>query len=152
MSKMKDLKKETSPQRSLWECIAAYGAGSDEDRRRQIRFAALCLLWALSFVAANRVLKLDDLNGTVGILIAAAPSLFAVYVLFSYISMLNGMDEFMRRVQYEGLAFGFGIGIIFMTGYQLLSQVGAPQWGYKPVVVMMFAWAAGQLLALWRYR
>lgn len=84
--------------------------------------------------------------------VAILPGLLGVALVFVYLHMLREMDEFMRRVQLEGLAVGFGAGVVFAITYGLLEQVGAPESGNRPIVVMMFAWAAGQLLALWRYR
>ncbi len=62
-------------------------------------------------------------------------------------------DELLRKIQLEGLALGFGAGVIFAMSYQLLERAGAPQLQVSDtVVVMMVGWAVGQLLGLRRYR
>ena len=84
--------------------------------------------------------------------VALAPNVLGITLLFSYLHMLREMDELVRRIQLEGLALGFGVGVIFATGYQLLERAGAPEWGNEPVVIMMIAWIVGQLIAIRRYR
>ncbi len=131
--------------RRIWRCQRT-------DQRNQLRFTGLTLVCALVFVGATWLLKFAALQGPVLWLVAIIPGVLGVAVVFVYLHMLREMDEFMRRVQLEGLAVGFGAGVVFAITYGLLEQAGAPEAGNRPFVVMMFAWAAGQLLALWRYR
>lgn len=52
----------------------------------------------------------------------------------------------------EALAFGFGAGFLFMTGYSLFERIGAPAMSVSdPVAVIAFGWVLGQLLAMRRY-
>lgn len=137
--------------RNLWRSVFDYGHGSESDRRNQRWFIALFAAWALSFVGANRALRLDTLQSPTSWLVAIAPVVLGLVAVFLYLRMLRGMDELMRRVQLEGLALGFGVGVVFVAGYGLLELAGAPGWGNKPLAVMMFAWTAGQMLAIRRY-
>ena len=143
-------KSETN--RSLWRCIVGYGVANETDLHNQLRFAGLTLLWALAFVGATWLLKNEILQGPVVWLVAILPGVLGVGMVFVYLHMLREMDEFMRRVQLEGLAIGFGAGLVFAITYGLLEQAGAPAQWNRPIVVMMFAWGAGQLLAVRRYR
>ena len=48
---------------------------------------------------------------------------------------------------------GFGAGVVFVTGYQLLEAAGAAQMQTDHLImVMMFSWVAGQLYGMWHYR
>ena len=143
---------ESGTKKSLWRCIIEYGVANETDRRNQHRFTGLTLIWALVYVGATWLVKFAALQGPVLWLVAITPGVLGVAVVFVYLHMLREMDEFMRRVQLEGLAVGFGAGVVFAITYGLLEQAGAPEAGNRPIVVMMFAWAAGQLLALRRYR
>ena len=141
---------------SLWRWIkqcADYELPA-ADRRRSYWFVVWCFAWALSFMAASWALKADEVvAGPIPWTIALVPSVLAVVAMFSYLHFLRNVDELMRRIQLEGLAYGFGAGVIFTTGYSLLEQAGAPEVDLSDsVVVMMFAWAIGQVLAMRRYR
>jgi hypothetical protein len=58
-----------------------------------------------------------------------------------------------RRIQLEGLAFGFGGGWFFAIGYQVLERAGAPELTAPAVIVAMTgAWGVGQILAIRRYQ
>lgn len=138
--------------RSLWRSVVDYGIGSESDRRNQRWFVALLVAWALSFAAATRTLRLDTLQTPTTWLAAIAPVVLGLVAVFLYLRMLRGMDELIRRVQLEGLGLGFGVGLVFVAGYGLLELAGAPGWGNTPVAVMLFAWTAGQMLAIRRYQ
>ena len=136
---------------SLWRSVFDDGVGSESDRRNQRWFIALLVAWALSFVGATRALRPGTLQSPTSWLVAVAPVVLGLVAVFLYLRMLRGMDELMRRVQLEGLALGFGVGVVFVAGYGLLEFAGAPGWGNKPLAVMLFAWAAGSMLAVRRY-
>jgi hypothetical protein len=66
---------------------------------------------------------------------------------------LREADELVRKIELEGLAIGFGVGVLFLLGYQLLEQVGLPEISaHKTAAVMLFAWLFGQVIARRRYR
>ena len=137
--------------RSLWRSVVDYGIGSESDRRNQRWFVALLVAWALSFRGATWALRPGTLQSPTSWLVAAAPVVLGLVAVFLYMRMLRGMDELMRRVQLEGSALGFGVGVVFVAGYGLLELAGAPGWGNQPLAVMLFAWTAGQMLAIRRY-
>ena len=119
----------------------------------QREFLGWMFAWAVSFVAASWALKSDlGLEGAAAWSVAILPDVLGIGALLAHVRFLHRADELMQRIQLEGLALGFGVGVVFATGYQL-ERAGAPRLEIAdPVVVMMFAWAMGQLLALWRYR
>ena len=138
---------------SIWRAIVAC-SGTAADRRNQYRFVAWLAGWAVSFVAATWLLETyDELGRGTAWSIAVVPNLFAIAALFAYLRFLREADELVRRIQLEGLAFGFGAGVIFAMAYFTLERLGVPQLtGDRVVFVMMMAWVVGQLAATWRFR
>jgi len=150
---MTDIRSSDTGRRSWWKMIKSY-SGTELDRRNQYRFIAWLMAWMLSYLGATWVLQADlGLTGTVVWLVAIAPNVFGIVGLFAYLRFLRMADELLRRIQLESLAIGFGAGVIFAMGYQLLELAGAPALRVSdPVVVMMVAWAVGQILSMRRYR
>lgn len=138
---------------TLWQTICA-GSGTAADRRNQYRFVAWTFAWALTFVVASWALKNHrDAMGAGGWALALLPNIFAIGALLAYMKFLRNADELLRRIQLEGLAIGFGAGIIFAIGYQLLERAGAPVLAMEDVMLVLCGgWVAGQLIATWRYR
>ena len=138
---------------SWWEMIKSC-SGTEADRRNQYRFLAWLLAWAVSFLAATWALRSDlGLEGPAAWTIAIGPDVLGICALLAYLHFLRMADELLRKIQLEGLALGFGAGVIFAMSYQLLERAGAPQLRVSDtVVVMMVGWAVGQLLGLRRYR
>ncbi len=96
--------------RSLWRCSVEYGVANETDRRNQLRFSGLTLIWALVYVGSSWILKYELIQGPAPALWAVAilPGVLGVVLVFVYLHMLREMDEFMRRVQLDGLAVGLG--------------------------------------------
>ena len=142
-----------STQRSIWEVIQAC-SGTEQDRKNSRRFALWCLAWAVAYVAAHKIMKSNmDLAIEVTWLLVATPIVLMVVAVFSYLNFLRRADELLQKIQLQGLAMGFGAGVVFVTGYQLLEAAGVQEMQTDHlIVVMMFSWAGGQLLGSWRYR
>ena len=138
---------------SFWSAVRMC-SGTAADRRNQYRFVILLLAWAIGFVGVTWILEnREELSGVAAWGLAVAPTLFALLALAAYLRFLRETDEFVRKIQIEGLAFGFGGGLIFATGYQVLESAGAPSLETSAIIsAMMFSWAAGQLIGVWRYR
>ena len=139
--------------RSWWEMVLAC-SGTAADRRNQYVFLAWLLVWGFAFVAAGWVLRPDvGLDGRAAWAVAMAPLALSIPPLLAYLRFLRMTDELLRKIQLEGLALGFGAGTILGIGYPLLARVGAPELSSSAIVlVMMIAWALGQLLGVLRYR
>jgi len=140
---------ETRP--GLWRHILDH-SGSPADRRNQYRFLAATFVWAIAFVAATRLLR-DGLDGTGAWVIAVIPGVLGVIAMWIYLKFLKEADEMIRRIQINGVAIGFAIGILVAVGYHPFQLAGAPAIDTMDMfAVMMFAWVAGQIIALRRYR
>ncbi len=110
------------------------------------------LAWALAFVAASWTLRGDSVAGGAAWVVALVPNLLAVAVVLVYMRFLRDADELVRRIQLEGLAFGFGAGVIFAMGYQLVERAGAPQLSLADLAAgMMLAFVVGVVRANRRY-
>ncbi len=145
---------EDTPKRR-WGWLASCAAGMTEtDRRNSNRFVLWIFAWAVAFVAATLALKhVPSLQGPAGWAVAGAPDLLGLGAFLAYVRFLRQADELQRRIQLEGLAFGFGVGAFFTMGYRLFERVGAPALDVNdPVLVMFVAWTLGQWLAMRRYR
>ena len=138
---------------SWWQAIKSC-SGTEIDRRNQNRFAAWTFVWAASYIASSWILKAEmDLATPLVWILVAIPNLLSVVLVLSYLRFLRMADELLRKIQLEGLALGFGAGVLVTAGYQLLEAAGAPQLESDHIiVVMVFCWTAGQLSGIWRYR
>ena len=141
------------PRRSLRELIQSC-SGTAQDIRNSRRFTLWCLAWALAYVGAHWTLK-ADLQLATGLvwLLVSAPILLMIAGVFSYAHFLRNADELLQKIQMQGLAMGFGAGVVFVTGYQLLEAAGAGEMQTDHLlIVMIFSWVAGQLHGSWHYR
>lgn len=148
------MKNEQPTKRSWWRCILEFdkGAMTQSDWRRQRLFIALCAVWAVGYVACNWLLKstiaLLPWQLTIALIIPLALGAAAV---FSYIHFLHKADELVQKVHYEGIAIGFGLGILYSVAYQLLLNANIQTTDYS-ITVMSMGWALGVLRASWRYQ
>jgi hypothetical protein len=109
--------------------------------------------WAVAFVGASWFLRSDPaISAGATWIVAAAPNLLALGVVVVYLRFLRDADELVRRIQLEGLAFGFGVGVVFSMGYQLLEGAGAPNLSLSDLAgIMMFAFVVGVVRANRQY-
>ena len=90
--------------------------------------------------------------GAAAIAVALVPVVVGFLALAAYLRFLRQADEMTRRMQLEGLAIGFGAGIVFTMGYPVLETAGWPVVpDSTPAVVLMVGWGVGQILAVRRY-
>ncbi len=140
-----------------WAWLAS-GFGTPADRHNQVRMTVWALVWMMSFLAADQILKGNlgfglAVEGPSVWLVAMFPNVLAIGVLLSYLRFLRMADELTRLVQIQGLAVGFGTWFFFFLGWQLLEDAGAGPLGDEvPILVPVFAMMAGQLYFAWRYR
>lgn len=144
-----------SADRATWWEAALLIRGQTEADQRNIRAIWLwSFVWAAGFSAVMIALKFyPQLRGPLAWLVAMIPIVLGIPLMNSLLRLLREADEFMRKVQLEGIAMGFGAGSIFCMGYHVLEQVGAPELPMIVMVVpMMFGWAVGSFLVAARYR
>ncbi|HEX4956161.1 MAG TPA: hypothetical protein VF017_22460 [Thermoanaerobaculia bacterium] len=131
---------------------ACVGSSTPAARRSSLQFSAWTLVWALSFLAATFLLKREVVAGALAWVTAAVPGLLGLVTVAAYRRFLRSLDELQRRIQLEGLALGFGAGILFSMCWRLFERAGAPQLDISDsALVMLGFWVLGQLLGYRRY-
>ena len=144
---------DAPPTESFWKTIAC-ASGTARDRHNQYRFVGWCLAWAVLFTIGNRWLRSDpEMAGPLAWTIALVPSLVGAGAVWAYLRFLRMADELMQKMQLEGLAIGFGAGVIFALSYDIFEEAGAPHLEIDDLLlVLMGGWMIGQMVAFWRYK
>ena len=145
----------SSANRATWWQAALMICGQTEAEQRNIRSVWVwCLVWAVGFCAVMFALKAyPELRGPSVWLLAAIPVALIFPVLFACLRFIREADEFMRKVQLEGIAIGFAAGFVFCIGYHMLEKVGAPQLSMIVVTVpLILGWTVGSFIVAFRHR
>lgn len=149
---MNDINKEDLPKSGFW-ALCQYSFGTQRDQKNQKQFVYWAFLWAGSLLAAAWLLKGDYVSAPLSWLVAIVPTILGIVSMFVYLRFLREADELIRKIELEGLALGFGVGVLFLIGYPLLEQVGLPPISaQKTGAVMLFAWVFGHIFARMRYQ
>lgn len=145
---------EIRPERKSWWELAKVRGGTETDRRNFLIFLAWMLAWAVTFLIANWCFQSNmELPTRVNWLVASIPAAFAITAGVVYLRFLRKANPLLRQTQLEGLALGFGAGVLFFIVYRLFEQVGAPSARVSHIIlVMMFGWIAGLLLGMRHHR
>ena len=127
--------------------------GAAVDRAVAVRFMAACLVWAVVFVATSWTLRADGApTGGMAWALAAVCVALGLVALGAYRQFLADSDELARRIQLEGVSFGFGVGLLFSLTYGLFNMAGAPETGMAQVgTVLIVGYVAGVLRATVQY-
>jgi hypothetical protein len=140
---------------ATWWQAALMIRGQTETDQRNLRMVWVwTFAWAASFVAVTFALKLNaQLEGPLAWLLAMIPIAVGVPTVRTYLRFIREADEFMRKVQLEGIAIGYAVGSLACIGYQTLRQIGAPELPIVfAVIPLAFGWALGSFLVALRYR
>jgi uncharacterized protein YacL len=137
-----------------WQAALMIRGQTAADQRNIRIFTAWCFAWAVSFcVVAIALKEFPALQGPFGWMLAIIPIVLGVAAIRTFLRFLREADEFTRKVQIEGIAWGFGMGHLFCIGYFFLEQLGAPEISIvNAIVPMALGWAVGSLLVASRYR
>ena len=141
--------------RATWWQAALLIRGQTEADQRNIRAIWVwSFVWSFSFAGPILALKFfPQLQGPFAWLLAATPIVLGVPFVNVLLRFLREADEFMRKVQLEGIAMGFGAGAMFCLCYHVLEHVGAPELPMIVAVIpMMTGWCVGSFLVAARYR
>lgn len=151
---MNDLNSDRTNRVAWWES-ALMIRGQTEAEQRNLRKS---MIWSISlgvgFCSLTYVSRnYPQLNVAYVTALAAIAAISLIGCVYAGFRFIAESDEFMRKVQLEGIAVGFGAGVIFCMGYFILELLGAPQ---LPLIAMalplMTGWAIGSLNAAARYR
>lgn len=144
-----------SADRATWWQAALMIRGQTKAEQRNIRSVWIwCLVWAAGFSAVTSALEaFPQLRGAFVWLLAIIPIALSFPAVLACLRFIREADEFMRKVQLDGIAIGFAAGFVFCLGYHMLEYVGAP---HLPMVVatvpLGFGWAIGSFIVAFRHR
>jgi hypothetical protein len=145
----------SSANNATWWQAALMIRGQTEAEQRNIRSVWIwCSAGAIGLPATAKVLEaFPQLTGPVAWLVAMIPIALSVTALLACLRFIREADEFMRKVQLEGIAIGFAAGFVFCVGYRMLEHAGAPP---LPIIVAVvplgFGWAIGSFIVAFRHR
>ena len=124
--------------------------GGPGDRRR---LRAWAMLTAVAYLASAWVITSTGIDGPPALVVAAAPAVPMGGIVVAYLRYLRTIDEFLRTVEVEGLAIGFGLGVVVLLTWGLLEGTGVPALQTtSSAAVMLVSWVLGQVIARLRYR
>ncbi len=113
---------------------------------------ALC-----AYVALLMLANLISVRVGPGLWAQSLPALLpiggAVLCLLAFLRIMRQLDEFQRRIQLEGLAFGFAATGLLTFSWGFFEDAGAarlPTFWILPIMAVL--WVLGVLLANWRFR
>lgn len=141
--------------RATWWQAALMIRGQTETDQRNLRLIWIwTIVWAISFYAAVSALESNpQLQSPFAWLLAMIPIVLGVPTVRAYLRFIREADEFMRKVQLEGIAIGYAVGSLACIGYHTLERVGAPELPMIIAVIpLAFGWAVGAFLVAFRYR
>jgi hypothetical protein len=137
---------------------SSLSAKSDYDRR-SIRDNLALVGWIFAWMASLTVSDKAALYGWwsaewITWLSIAVNFALGVWVAIRFVRMLRGMDDLQRKIQFDALAFSFGVSVVATISYSLLVT-----WGYITdeevsdiFVVMCVAYSLAVVTGALRYR
>lgn len=151
---MNNSNRDRAGKATWWQAALMIRGETAVDQRNLMVFTAWCFVWAVTFCAVTFALKsFPGLEGPVAWMLAMIPIAVGVVTVRAFLRFLREADEFTRKVQLEGIAWGFGAGHLFCVGYFFLERFGAPAIPVILVIVpLAMGWAVGSLLVAARYR
>lgn len=122
-------------------------------RRYQVELFLALGAYALVLAGAIAVIENGAVEGTMRTLVALAPMIPVVGVVWAVLRQFRRMDELQRRLQFEGLAFAFVGTALLSLSYGFLETVGFPRLPMFTVWPVMGAlWGLGAWIASRRFR
>lgn len=113
------------------------------------------VIWVLSYMAARAALDVVERGSALSIVIALAPILPFMVVLYVIIRGIRGVDELERRIQLEALAIAFPLSVllVMLLGLlQLATDLNPADWSYRHIWPLMgMFWIAGAAIARKKY-
>jgi len=121
-------------------------------RRYAREFSLAMVIYGITVIAVGAWLR-GHPDSPWRIPVALLPFLPVMLGFVALARFFGRMDELMKRVQLEGMAFAFSGTVPLVIGYGFLESAGLPKLSMWWVwVTMAMLWFAGSLLASRRYR
>jgi|SRR5579872_3659750 len=116
-------------------------------------FGTAMVAYVIVLIVSITLINISPNSAWWRIPLALAPVIPAIFAMIAYMRFVGRVDELQRRIQFEGLAFGFGGAGILTFSYGFLENVGFPHISWLFVFPLMIAlWGIGVAIASWRYR
>jgi hypothetical protein len=116
-------------------------------------FGAAMVAYVIMVIVSTTLINISPSSAWWRIPLALTPIIPAIFAMIAYMRFVVRVDELQRRIQFEGLAFGFGSAGILSFSYGFLENVGFPHISWLFVFPLMIAlWGIGVAVASWRYR
>ena len=111
-----------------------------------VRSAAWCLIWAISLTLTEIVISNQLIPESLFWPVALFPAVLSVWMFYQYYFFYVGVDEFVRKIQSDGLIIGFGLGMFILIIFSCLSSLGIPGPNASDMlVVFALCYVVGQL-------
>lgn len=122
-------------------------------RRYVMELLASLTAYALVLVAVNKAERWGWIPDALLIPAALLPMLPGIATVWVIMRHIRSLDEMQRRMQFEGLAFGFAMTALITFSYGFLEGQGLPRLSMFAVLPLMnVLWVLGYVLACRRYR
>lgn len=122
-------------------------------RRYHLGILTASALYAVALVISVYLLKHYNPAAPQKYLVAILPVLPALWIPAVVLRLFRELDELQRRIQLEGLAFGFTATAVLTLSYGFLQNAGLPQVNWVWVwPVMGVCWSLGLAISRRRYR
>ena len=116
-------------------------------------FGTAMTAYVIMVIVSTTLINISPSSAWWRIPLALTPVIPAIFAMIAYMRFVGRIDELQRRIQFEGLAFGFGGAGILTFSYGFLENVGFPHISWIFVFPLMIAlWGIGVAVASWRYR
>ena len=138
---------------SFW--VRYCGDMTARDRRSLRRYLWILFAWAVCFLAASWLVKVDPFSsGPLGWAVAVLPSIVAVFAVIAYGRYLREADELQRAIQLQALALAVCAGFVVWPAVQLIERLGAPigEWPSVTLLTMVVFYVIGILRSRRRYQ
>jgi hypothetical protein len=123
------------------------------NRRYTRRFVITMGLYVLTLPFAIGIVNTLPENEPLRYLIILIPVLPLLATLVVFMRWLREVDEFQRKVQFEGFAFSMAVTVVVTLTLGFLERAGFPKLDTLWIPIMMiFLWGIGVAIANGRYR
>lgn len=128
-----------------WGCGDELSPG---DLANQRRLMVLMVVWIATLVPTLMALKRwEESLGPAAYALALVPTLLFLTVVQAYVRFVREADELTRKIHLEGMAVGFGVGVVYLLGYPVFESLGAPDGDLSYALLPM---VAGYVLGIHR--
>lgn len=122
-------------------------------KRYNREFLLAMLAYVIVVIVSVALINISPAGAWWRIPLALTPVIPAIFGMIAYIRFVSRIDELQRRIQFEGLAFGFGAAGILTFSYGFLENVGFPHISLLWIFPFMIAlWGIGVAIASRRYQ